>query len=133
MCSSVNVMYWLRERSFVFVPGTLVVGGRSTEPLSIVYRPKSELAGENRWSIRPCPKYSSVGCGDVKRYWPTPPPRFLPFGKGMSPSTGSIDGFNFTEPDGSMPFLAPSSGTDVTPVTPRRSIRTSNAPKRKVL
>ena len=43
-----------------------------------------------------------------------------------------MDGFTLTAPDGSTPFLAFRSGTDVTPVTPRRSIKDSNAPKKKV-
>jgi hypothetical protein len=41
-------------------------------------------------------------------------------------------GFTLTVLDGSMPFLAFRSGTDVTPVTPSRSIKASKDKKLKV-
>src|SRR6266704_5018897 len=83
--------------------------------------------------MRPCAKYSLVGCGAVKRYCATPPPRSRPLGGGNSVSrNGRIAEFTLIWPDGSDPCLAARVGTDVTPVTPRRSIKDSKAPKKKV-
>src|SRR6266853_4663466 len=47
-CWYSRVTYWFRERSLVFVTGTLTVGGRSTLPLSKVYRPNRKSFIENR-------------------------------------------------------------------------------------
>src|ERR1700682_6491480 len=84
--------------------------------------------------MRPWVKYSLVGWGELKRYCPTPPPKSRPLGSGSRASiNGRMDGFTVTVLVGSWPWRAAAVGTDVTPVTPRRSINDSNEAKKKVL